>query len=208
MRKERSPARRFLVVVLVAGGHLGLILLLAKGLISQPRGESGEDPSISMILFPLETPDTTERVPVDRHARHHQMTPSRPIATAAAATPPVPSSEDSGKSVDWTLEMQHAAASALQAPETRDFGGHRQSEVEVPHRSEPAHHAGESYRDMFGDTIAWINARCYLVSEAPQLGVPTVFARMQPTRVGCIRHGPAEGALFMDLPAYKKLHPQ
>jgi hypothetical protein len=211
MRMERSWARRFFVIVLVAAVHIGIILLLIRGLGSDPRRQSMEDISMSMILFPLTNPRATERVSVARHPRHHQaalLAPSAIPEKADSSIPPAPSSAQPGKSIDWDLEMQRAADSVLQAPKTRAFGEFPKSEIEGPRPSPAAHYAGESYRDVFGDTYVWTSASCYVVSPAPELGVPTAFAHTTLTRVGCIRQGPPAGELFKDLPEYKKSHPQ
>jgi hypothetical protein len=212
MRTERSSSRRLLVFVLLAGGHVGVILLLARSPIVEPLRESIEDFSMTMILFPLTNPRAAARVsapvPVARHAGNRRLAASQPIATPDTSTAPVVPPEDSGKSIDWNLEMQHAAASVLQAPKTRKFGMPRRSEVEAPRRDQPAHYAGESYRDVFGDSIVWTSASCYVISPAPELGEPTVFARARLTRVGCIRQETSEEDRFKDLPAYKKLHPE
>jgi len=55
----------------------------------------------------------------------------------------------------------------------------------------------------------WVSDRCYIVAEPAPLGTPDVIARSRVTRTVCTTpHGPWEGELFKDLPAYKKYHPQ
>jgi hypothetical protein len=122
--------------------------------------------------------------------------------------PAPPSPESSGNAIDWDLERQRAAQSMMQPPTTRSFGSHPRAEVAEPRSDAPLHQAGETYVDTYGDRILWITPNCYLVSEAPELGVPEAFKHVKPTRGGCIRQGPGEGELFKDLPEYKKRHPQ
>ena len=76
------------------------------------------------------------------------------------------------------------------------------------HPPEAIHRAGESYRDANGDNVAWVTDNCYVISAAPPLGTPDVFARMTPTRTVCIHPSAPEGQLFKDLQAYKKYHPE
>ncbi len=207
MRRGRSWSRRFLVFALVAVVHVGLILLLVRGLASERHEEPAEDSSMTMILFAPTEERPSARVIVARHARHRPPTPSQPTRLAAPSAPPSPTSESSGKSIDWNLEMDRAADTVLQSPKTHVFGEHQKSGVDAPRPGPSGHYAGESYQDAFGDTYVWTSASCYVLSPAPELGVPTAFAHTRVTRFGCISQSPPEGELFKDLPEYKERHP-
>ncbi len=139
-------------------------------------------------------------MPVANRPPAQQVASQQSNVAAVAVAPHLAPPEDSGHAIDWDLEKQQVAGAMVQTPKTRVFGAHPKSGVEEFHRSQPAHMAGESYVDVYGDTIAWISESCYILSEAPQLGTPEVFKHMQPTRVGCVRQGPSEGELFKDLP--------
>jgi len=67
----------------------GLILLLLMGLGSDPRRESIEDISMSMILFPLAKPCATEPPSVARHVKRRQATPSSVQLASRIAMPSV-----------------------------------------------------------------------------------------------------------------------
>ena len=118
-------------------------------------------------------------------------------------------SEDTRETIDWAMEAHRAATATQDAPKTREFGSYPKagSSGELQHR-EPTHRAGESDRDINGDKVFWVSDNCFVVSEAPPLGTPDVFARMAPTRTACIEPRAPEGELFKDSSAYKKYHPQ
>jgi hypothetical protein len=119
----------------------------------------------------------------------------------------VPSEEDHGIT-DWSTQGQEAAAAILNAPKKREFVNPATvAPAQRPSGSQLKHRAGDQERDAWGNKAVWVNDHCYVVSEAPPLGTPDVFARMAPTRTVCVDSG-AEGQLFKDLAAYKKNHPQ
>jgi hypothetical protein len=214
MRAKRSSAGRVLMFALVAGGHVCIFLILTHRQFIESRDQADEDESLSMILFPVTDPRAGQRLPVSTAKPVHRVpsrqpivVPVRPLTAQDKAPPSVPPNK-SGNAIDWDFEKQQVAKSMVQPPTNRIFGAHPRSGVEEPHRNQPAHTAGESYRDMYGDTVVWINESCFIVSEAPQLGTPETFKRVQPTRVSCVRQGPLDGELFEDLPEYKKRHPQ
>lgn len=192
--------------VLVAAGHACLILLLTHRQLIESNNESVEDTSMTLILFPLKEPRATERVQPVRRPEAHRV-PAREIVSAAVTAAP-PTEENSGKAVDWGAEKLRVAEAMAQPPQIRTFGAHPRSDPERPKPSQPAHYAGESYRDTYGDTIVWVSKSCYLTSAAPQLGIPEVFKHAQLTRISCIRQGPAAGELFKDLPEYRQHHPE
>jgi len=121
---------------------------------------------------------------------------------------PIPP-EVTGRTIDWAMEAERAAAAISNAPKTREFGSHREanSQQKQQHPA-PAHQVGEGYRDPYGNTIIWVSDKCYVVSERGVLGAPDVLARSRPTYTTCVDTSAPEGELFKDLPAYKKLHPK
>ena len=207
MRAGRYPARRLLVITLVGAAHICLILMLAHRQLYESRDAGVEDISMALILFPRELPRVIERAPQAKVTRVHRVIARQPSAAAIMPTSPVVSENSSG-AINWDLEKQRVAGAIVQPPKTSMFDSHPRSQVEEPHHNQPVHHAGESYRDVYGDTVVWISESCYVVSEAPELGIPEAFRRVQPSRTRCIRQGPAEGEMFKDLPEYKKRHPQ
>jgi hypothetical protein len=116
---------------------------------------------------------------------------------------------ETGRAVDWTMEAQRAVTAQSSAPKTRELGAHPRADSHREQQYPPAaHQAGEEYRDAYGDTVVWLNDRCYVVSESPALGAPDVLARSQPTHTVCVDPSAPEGELFKSLPAYKRYHPQ
>jgi len=121
---------------------------------------------------------------------------------------PIPPT-DAGRAIDWTVEAERAAAALSNAPKPREFGAFpRADSQEMPAHPTPAHHAGEQYRDPYGNTVVWVSDRCYVVSERAALGMPGVLAQSRPTHTVCVDPRGPEGELFKDLPAYKKYHPR
>lgn len=163
---------------------------------------------MAMILFAPTKPRTAESPPTVRRSVVHRFTVPESVARPASTVPSPSSPVTSASAIDWDLEKQRVAGSVLQPPATRAFGAPPRSEVAPPRPNQPVHKAGESYRDQFGDTYYWLSANCYILSEAPDLAAPEAFKHIQPTRGGCIPHGPGEGEMFKDLPEYKKRHPQ
>jgi hypothetical protein len=121
---------------------------------------------------------------------------------------PMPPAGTSG-AIDWTMEAERAAAAISAGPKGRQFGSRPGSgfQEEQPHPP-PAHQPGEGYRDEFGNSVVWVNDRCYAVSEPGTFGTPDFLSRARPTYTVCIDRSAPEGELFKDLPAYKKRHPQ
>ena len=208
MRTKRSSARRLWVFILVGGAHSYLILILAHRHFIEFHDETVADISMAMILIPPTAPKTPERKVRAKVTAPHQVPAAEPVAEPATAIHSTPSPVSPNNAINWDLAKQNVASSMAQPPKGSIFDAPPRSEAEEPHRATPPHSAGESYHDVYGDTIVWISESCYLVSEAPELGIPEAFKRVQPTRVRCIRQGPAAGELFKDLPEYQKRHPQ
>ena len=204
MRAEGFSARRHLVFVLVAVGHTCLILLLTHRQLLESNIETVGDASMTLILFPPKDPRPPDQVQPVRRTAAHPVPALQFVPAAVTAAPPT--QVNSGNAVDWEAEKLRVAGSMAQPPQIRTFGAHPRTELDGPQAREPAHHAGETYRDIYGDTIVWISERCFLTSEAPQLGTPEVFKHSRPTRLGCKPQGPATGELFKDLPEYQQRH--
>jgi hypothetical protein len=208
MRTKRSSVRRYWVFILVAGAHTYLILILAHRHLIESRDETVADVSMAMILIPPTDRRTPEHKVRAKVTAAHPLPAAEPMVEAATAIHSTPSPVSPNNTINWDLARQSVASSMALPPKRGIFDAPPRSEAEESHRAEPPHSAGESYRDVYGDTIVWISESCYIVSEAPELGIPEAFKRVQPTRVRCIRQGPAEGELFKDLPEYQKRHPQ
>jgi hypothetical protein len=118
---------------------------------------------------------------------------------------PMPSA-DTSRAIDWTMEAQRTAAAITNVPKARELDP--ETDFRREQRPTPTHQAGDGYRDPYGNTVVWVNDRCYVVSESPALGTPDVFLRSRPTRTACVDQSAPEGELFKDLPAFKKHHPQ
>jgi hypothetical protein len=130
-----------------------------------------------------------------------------PIPIEPPTTEPVPMpSADTSRAIDWTMEAQRAAAAVTNVPKTSELGP--EANFQREQRPTPTHQAGEGYRDPYGNTVVWLNDRCYVVSESPALGTPDVSLRSRPTRTACVDQSAPEGELFKDLPAFKRHHPQ
>jgi hypothetical protein len=199
-----SPGRTVAFAVVVAG-HAGLLLILVLALDARTRSRALAGPVGTLILVSLP-------VPPDRRLGRNvsETAPIEPLALPPIPPPDIQLPGDAHTSIDWLAEARRAAGVATAAPRTRSFG-------EMPRapswlgasRSSPTHRAGEQYRLETGESVVWVNDRCYIVSEPPPLGMPDVLARSLGTRTVCqAPPGPREGELFKDLPAYKKYHPR
>jgi hypothetical protein len=185
--------------------HVALIMAV---LVSRTRyvESSANDSGATWIVLPTEPAPETSSSQVQRtpsvlsSSIHIELPDVAPVA--------VPSGDVDG-AIDWAAEARRAAAAMRESPEPREFGDiPRVDTANAPRNSEPTHHAGETYRDASGNNVAWVNDRCYVVSEAPPLGAPDVLSRMQPTRTVCVDRQGAQGELFKGMSAYKKLHPR
>jgi len=141
---------------------------------------------------------------------HSQQAPSSPISPIRIELPKVDSvpilPEDFSGIVDWAEEARTEGANLHDAPKTREFGAFPRAQFDGPTPSGPIHRAGESFHDAEGNKTVWMTDSCYIVSEAPPLGVPDVLARMQPTHMACVDRSAPEGELFKDSSAYRKYH--
>jgi hypothetical protein len=196
--------RQGLASIAVLMIHVAIIAVATRTRYSQP---SVRDFVSTWILLPTApTPKTSSPKPLPR-TPSFMINPIR-IEPPKIESVPIPSAETGG-TIDWTIEAERAAAAISNAPKTREFGSHPRadSQQEQQHPT-PAHQAGEGYRDPYGNSVTWVNDRCYVVSERAALGTPDVLARSRPTYTVCVDQSAPEGELFKDLPAYKKHHPQ
>jgi len=96
-------------------------------------------------------------------------------------------SGDEHATIDWWLQARDAATAIVNAPKMREFINPATSaSAHRPSGSELGHRAGDQERDVWGNTTVWINDHCYVVSEAPLLGTPDVFAKMATTHTVCV----------------------
>jgi hypothetical protein len=194
----------FIAVLVIHVAIISVVILTSRIRYSQP---SVRDFVSTWILLP------TASAPKISTPKPLPPTPSFTINPIQIEPPkieslPVPAPETGG-AVDWTMEAQRAVTAISSGPKTREFGSHPRADSQQEQQYPPAaHQAGEEYRDPYGDTVVWVNDRCYVVSESPALGTPDVLARSQPTHTVCVDPSAPEGELFKGLPAYKRHHPQ
>jgi hypothetical protein len=141
-----------------------------------------------------------------------------PLAPLVPAPPSItyPPADNVPEAIDWQAEAQKTAAAitgskggSATPSEPQDRRKTSSSHGPRPWFPPPAHHAGEEYKTITGETVVWISDKCYVTSSAPMLGVPQIFARGMLSTTVCPRtSGHARGDLFEALPAYKKAHPQ
>ena len=194
--------RQGVVSVTVLMVHVSFIAVAIRTRYSQPPVR---DVVSTWIVLPTDPfPKTSNPHPLT-HAPASLINPTRielPNTESLATLP-----TDPGKAIDWTVEAARAAAALSNAPKPRELGSFPRADTqEMPVHPTPAHHAGEQYRDLYGNTVVWVSDRCYVVSERAALGMPGVLAQSRPTHTVCVDPRAPEGELFKDLPAYKKYH--
>ncbi len=172
---------RAAILVLACLGHVGLILLLADGIsVVRQRAPAREsEPLILTFLDSMVRPDTR---PAEAPAP--VLTPPSEVFTGplpeidSAGSPPV---SDSVPRVDWIDERRREVDNVVerQAADAAlpKIGQHAKA-MDLPHEAFE-HKAGVIEHDVGGETIEWINDRCYYTSKAP--GVPNYFGLMLPT---------------------------
>jgi len=199
--------RRVTAFALVVALHAGLFIILTFALRTSTRQPLSAGFITTLITLPSLPLPAINRPPPPIS---NESPPLSPVQPPIAPPSGFSARSGAGPSTDWAAEAERAARAAVAAPRTRSFG-------EMPTAPDwvhsaptsPKHYAGEAYRLATGESIVWVNDRCFVVSEPPPLGTPDVFARAFSTRMGCqAPPGPREGELFKDLPAYKKYHPQ
>lgn len=199
----RGSVRRGAAFTAVIAVHVVLIAVAALGSRVPQPPDHGSFASIWIVAPEDPAPEPLRPLPrlslPSSIGSIHLELPQIP-----SASPPTPS-ERSG-AINWESEARQAAANTA-----RDLGSGSPQSAQTGDGNAlrpPAHQAGESYRNSFGDQVYWVSERCYLVSATPPLGTPDVFARMQVSRVGCIDPRPSSGELFKELvPDYLKQLP-
>jgi hypothetical protein len=201
---KSSPLRRAVAIVIVFTIHaVGLLLLVEFRTKNSAPGAN--DFTSTLILLPANPPPTA---PADKRQSPLVNMSIQPVPLNLPTLESVESPPDTpGPVVDWAAEAQREGTAITDPPKARVFGRIIHPDAEgkaLP--STPAHHAGEQYRDPFGQSIVWVSGRCYLVSESAPLGMPQGSI---PTKTICAGDsGESRGDLFKDLSAYKKRHPQ
>jgi hypothetical protein len=196
---------RYIAVVVVAALHVVLVTALIGG--SRIRLRSHPSETVTTTLVSL--PNATAIVPAVP-TPELQLAPLTPVVPQAPSIT-YPSADNVPSTVDWQAEAQKAATAITglkEVPaEPEDRRRTSSSHGPRPWFPPPAHHAGEEYKTITGDSIVWINDKCYVRSSAPILGVPDIIARGMLSATFCQdSSGAARGDLFEALPAYKKYH--
>jgi hypothetical protein len=207
-RISRQP--RYAAAVVVAALHFALVTVLIAGSRIRLLSPAAESVTTTMVSLPrAPEPLATAPAPELHIAPLVPLTPFVPVPPSIA----YPSPDNMPQAIDWRAEAQKAAAAITGSGGVPSVAEDRRktssSHGPRPWFPPPAHHAGEEYKTITGDSIIWISDKCYVKSSAPMLGVADIFARgMLSTTVCPGSSGPARGDLFEALPAYKKHHPE
>ena len=135
---------------------------------------------------------------------------NRPVAVpdlGAAPTAQDHGEPSSAAPVNWWAEAERVVAGIAEASGRGIAAPRRDPMPGIPQQDGPVHKSGESYVDQYGDRIVWLSARCYIISEPPQLGTSAILANVQPSRTACLGAAPARGDLFEDTAQFRKRHP-
>ena len=203
---------RFAALVVVAALHLVLVTVLIAASRIRLRSPAAQDVITTMVPLPR-APEPLAPGP----APSLHLAPLARVAPVLPAAPSIayPPADDVPHPIDWQAEAQKAAVAitgrkgVLSVPsETEDRRKTSSSHGPRPWLPPPAHHAGEEYKTLTGDSIIWVSDKCYVRSAAPMLGLPQILARSRGSTTVCPgSSGNARGDLFEALPAYKKYHP-
>jgi hypothetical protein len=212
---DRNVSRlpHYAALVVVAGLHIGLVTVLIAASRTRLRSSAAQSVITTMVLLPRAAESLAAGPPPELH-----LAPLAPLVRLAPLVPPLPSiayppADNVPQAIDWQAQAQKAAAAITGSnavpSETEDRRKTSSSHGPRPWVPPPAHHAGEEYKTITGDSIVWVSDKCYVKSSAPMLGVAQIFARgMLSTTVCPGSSGNARGDLFEALPAYKKYHPE
>lgn len=196
-------------VALALNAALGLALYLS---FRTPGALDSSDSVSTLIWLPLHAPRPEQTKP--RELKMRRTMARRPRASVESLSPLVPSTAPiaapvARAPVDWWAEAERVVRDRLRDAERASVPSGRIDLHLDPRRDAPAHHAGESYRDEFGDKVVWVSDKCYMVSAPPLPGMPPTLAAARGTRTVCPGDSSApRGDLFKDLPAYRKYHPE
>ena len=183
--RKTGRLRQGAVSVAVLVIHMSFIAVAIRTRNSQP---SVRDVVSTWLVLPTAPLPTTSSPQPLTHASASMINSIRIELPNTESVPISPA--DAGRSIDWTVEAQRAAADLSNAAKPREFGSHpRADSQEQPLHSTPAHHAGEQYRDPYGNTIVWVTDRCYVVSEKAALGIRRGSTPRAQTTTDCSGHG-------------------
>ena len=210
---DRSiPQRpRFAVLVVVAALHLFLVTVLIAASRIQLRSPAAQGVITTMVSLPRAiAPLAPGPAPSLHLAPLARLPPVLPEAPSIAYPP----ADDVPHAIDWQAEAQKAAAAITGSKgvpsvpsETEDRRKTSSSHGPRPWFPPRAHHAGEEYKSLTGDSIIWVSDKCYVRSAAPMLGLAQILARSRGSTTVCPgSSGNTRGDLFEALPAYKKYH--
>jgi hypothetical protein len=209
-----SQQPRFAALVVVAALHFVLVTVLIAASRIRLRTPAAQSVTTTMVSLPR----APERLTPGPTFQPHLAAPV-PLASLVPAPPSIaypPADNVPPQAIDWHSEAQNAAAAitgskgAPSVPSaTEDRRKTASSTGPRPWFPPPAHHRGEAYKTITGESIVWISDKCYVSSPAPKLGMAQILTRGMLTTTVCPRtSGNAHGDLFEALPAYKKLHPE
>ena len=178
-----ANARSRTVILAVAClGHVGLILLLAREIdVVRRRAPAHEpEPLLVLLLESLVRPEPQPRPagpPVLSPPTEVSPLPLPQIDAPSESSPPV---SDSVPHVDWFGERQREVAAVVERQNTaaaRPRIGQHPRGMDLPHE-EFEHKAGVTEHYAGGETIEWINDRCYYTNKQPV--IPNYFGMMLP----------------------------
>jgi hypothetical protein len=176
---------RTLVLAAVCLGHVGLILLVTNTIeVVRRRAPAREAESLLMVLLDsFVRPETQSRptdVPVLAPPTEISPLPLPEINSSISGSALSPPVSDSVPEVDWVGERQREVAVILErqaAAEARPKIGQPPKGMDLPHE-QFEHEAGVVEHSAGGETIEWINDRCYYTTK--QAAVPNPFNLMLP----------------------------
>jgi hypothetical protein len=207
---DRSVSRlsRYAALVVVVALHFVLMMVLIAGSRIR-RPPAAENVVTTMVSLPR----APEPLPTGGAPELH-LAPLVPQPPLVPESPSIayPSTDNTPQPIDWQAEAQKAAAAITGSKGVPSEGEDRRKTSSSPGPRPwfppPAHHAGEQYKTLTGDSVVWISDKCYVKSSPPPLGLPDIIARGLLSTTVCLSNsGPARGDLFEALPAYKKYHP-
>lgn len=181
--RSRTARSRMAILAIACLGHLGLILLLARGIdVVHRRGPASEaEPLLMVLLESLVQPE-----PQPRPTGPPVLSPPTAISpiplpeidapSDSAISPPV---SDSVPWVDWVGERQREVATVIERQKGRAPGpkiGQPPKGMDLPHE-QFEHRAGVVEQYEGGETIEWINDTCYYTNRPLS---PNPFGLMLP----------------------------
>jgi hypothetical protein len=203
--------RRCAAFVVVGTLHFVLVTVL----MSASRIRLRTPTSQSVITTMVSLPRAPERLAPGPTFQPH-LAPLAPLLPAPPSIAYPPADNVPPQVIDWHTEAQNAAAAITGSTAVPSVPSQTQDRRKTSSSTSPrawfpppAHHRGEAYKTITGESIVWISDKCYVQSPAAKLGMAQILTRGMLTTTVCPRtSGNAHGDLFEALPAYKKLHPE